>query len=138
MKPATAWQSPRGIVASSGLLSLVYQIVCSATIGNAVCGFPQEPGSLRASAHSLTAIHNLAVPLTGADDNFDWLTALADHYPRLSTLGLALEGPADWFAERRSLTEAEAVVRALPTTLMQLELDLPSLRPSGCTVKVRS
>ena len=102
-----------------------------------MCCFLQEPGSLRASAHSLTAIHNLAVPLLGEDDDFDWLTALEDHYPQLTTLGLALEGPADWFAERRSLTQAEAVLRALPTTLTQLEVDLPSLRPSGCTVKVR-
>ena len=47
------------------------------------------------------------------------------------------QGPADWFAERRSLTEAETVLRALPTTLTELEVDLPPLRPSGCTVKVR-
>ncbi len=56
-----------------------------------MCLLLQEPGSLRASAHSLAAIHNLAVPLRGADDDFGWLTALADHYPRLSTLGVALE-----------------------------------------------
>ena len=55
----------------------------------------------------------------------------------MTTLGLALEGPADWFAERRSAAEAEAALWALPATLTQLEVDLPSLSPYGCTVKVR-
>ena len=66
----------------------------------------QEPGSLRASAHRLRAIHNLAVPLRGgADDDFGWLAALADHYPQLSTLGVTLEVYAQSAEQQLSLAQ---------------------------------
>jgi hypothetical protein len=92
----------------------------------------QEPDSLLASADTLTAVRNLAVPLRGdTPDHLGWLSGLADRFPRLRTLGVALQKTAGWHIEPRGVTEAQAALCALPVALTRLELDVPTLGPFG-------
>ena len=92
-----------------------------------------------ASVDTLTAVHNLAVWLQGdPPEHLGWLSGLGDRFPRLRTLGVALQGPAEWYVERRSTAEAQAALRALPAALTRLEMDIPALSPSRRALQVAS
>ena len=85
-------------------------------------------------------MHNLAVPVYDSTmidpvDELGWLSGLNDRFPRLRTLGVLVEDHELWVALCDS-KNSHAALRALPTALTRLDLNVPQLCQWSIQVRV--